>query len=179
MARNTANRTNQTQQSPSKHLMYMKNAVLLYTTVGLGIGLVIILLSEFGTYPFELTSAGEMTTSQMSDLNEQFYSTVAMFTILISVVLAPILGGLTGYWAGSSIPDSNQAVIYGAVATFLGSFVFVVLVIFLSSTALTEEATLIAQVEGVDFGGVIVNSIVVGIASAVSAAGAAYGSAVK
>jgi len=157
----------------------MKNAVLLYATVGLGIGLVIILLSEFGTYPFELSTGGEMTTNEMDSLNEQFFSTVAMFTILISVVLAPILGGLTGYWAGSSIHDSNQAVIYGAIATFLGSFTFVLLVIFLSSTALTDEAALITQVEGVDFGGVIINSIVVGVASAVAAAGSAYGSAVR
>ncbi len=120
-------------------LDYLFNSVLLYATVGLGTGLVIILLSEFGTYPFEMTGMGEMAANQINTLNEQFFSTVALFAILLVVILAPLLSGLAGLLAAGSFTNKSEAVIYSAGAAFLGTFVFVLLVVFLSSTALTEE----------------------------------------
>lgn len=155
-------------------LNYLMNAVLMYATAGLGIGLVIILLSEFGTYPFEMSGLAEMTAEELADVDEQFFSTVALFTILLVVTLAPILGGVSGLLAAGSFSNSDQAVLYAAIAAFLGSFIFVLLAVFLSSTALTEETVLITQIEGIELDGVVTNSLIVSIASTVPAAAGAY-----
>lgn len=153
---------------------YVFNSVLFYTAVGLGLGLAILLLSEFGTSPLEATELGEMAADRIERLNVDVLPTAVLFTSLLVAIVAPLLGCVTGFLAASRVPNRNRAVASSAVAAFVGSFVFVLVVVSLCIAAFTDEAILLTQIEGVDVRGIVVNSALVSLASTVPAAGTTY-----
>ncbi|SEP99731.1 hypothetical protein [Natrinema salaciae] len=153
---------------------YVFNSVLFYTTVGLGLGVAILLLSEFGTSPLEATELGVLAAERIEQLNTDLLPTAVLVTSVLVAIAAPMLGCVTGFLAASRIPRRNRAVAYSAAAAFVGSFVFALVVVSLCVAAFTDEATVLTQLEGVDVQGVVVNAVLVSLASTIPAAGTTY-----
>lgn len=154
---------------------YIKTSAIFFAVAGVGLGLLVFLLGEFGSFPYEL--AGEVPAEEASELTTVHYESLAgrifEFAPFLAVLLASGVGLLVGLKHSG---DSRTVTVVGAASTGVGVIVFGLLASILASSQMGDSAGF-AEISGLDFGSVIVILVLAGIAGAVVGAGSAYAGA--
>lgn len=152
---------------------YVGKAIFVYFLAGLGIGLVVLLLGEIGSIPFE-GPYEDLSDSEASQAEELYYADFAVTMVTLATVLTPILGALTGFWGGIVHSDLNQGIGYSALVGLLGGVLFVLLVGSLSFLVITEEAGEMMQIKSLDVAALLMSGLISAAGTAMVSAGTAY-----
>lgn len=137
---------------------YLKIAIAAYTIVGVGLGILGILI---GAVDQSLVKTSGIAGGGFS---VQFILTGILY---FSPLLAAVLGvGVGNRFAGNLSEDETTTAVAAAIAVFIGTIVLWIIAGALAGSQLNNAS--------VDFGGLIVNSIVGGIAVGIIAGGIAY-----
>ena len=152
---------------------YIGKGVFLYFLAGLSVSLIVLLLGEVGSIPFEAVDDSVLGVDEADDI---FFAEFAARLVTNVLILAPILGVLTGFWGGRILDNVNEAVGFATVVGLIGGFIFVVLVGSLSFLAITEDAAELFQINSLDFTAVVTNGVIAALGTGIAAAGSAYAS---
>jgi len=161
------------QQEPT--FGYLKATVSMYALVGLGIGLIALLVGGVGEELLSVSGGGE---SEAAHIGTNVIATAVGALPLFGAVLAVGVG--TRF--AEEIPEDDQTVaIAAAVAVFAGTIALWILGAFLASTQLTAELYNLGALNtntdisiSLEFGALLISSIVAGIGTAVIGGGTAY-----
>lgn len=162
------------QQEPT--FSYLKATVSMYALVGLGVGLMALLVGGVGEKLLTVSTNGNSETIH-----------IGTNVIPTAVGALPLFGAVLAVGVGirfaEDIPDDSQTVaIAAAAAVFAGTIVMWVLGAFLASTQLTAELYNLGALStsnsdisiSLEFGALLISSIVAGIGTAVIGGGTAY-----
>lgn len=162
------------QQEPT--FSYLKGTVSMYALVGLGVGLTALLIGGIGE---ELVSVSANGESEAVHLGTNVVTVAVGALPLFAAVLAVSVGSRFA----SEIPEDDQTVaIAAAVAVLAGTIVMWILGAFLASTQLTADFFSLTTFGvnnsdvsfSLEFGALLISSIVGGIGTAVIGGGTAY-----
>jgi len=123
----------------------------------------------------------DLSSEQESQLQDVYTYSIVSGVTTVSPYLAFAVVVPFGLLIGRNLSEPlNDKIAVSGVGAFAGTVVFVILVVFLSSTQIPDLSSLPSQMQSplagseVDFGQLIINSILIGISATVVAVGSTY-----
>jgi hypothetical protein len=135
--------------------------------VGVGLGAMVVLLGALGGSP---SSMGGQTAAQMT--SQQYKLGLVNTAIGVAPYVALAVASVAGLLVGVHFDATTRKAV---VATAAGALVGTVLLVFLTDVIAVSQAPSVGgQSLSLDYGQVLVNSVLMGVAAAVAGGGGAY-----
>ena len=152
----------------------LTNGVLLFVVFGFGLGITVILIEQFGSWPFQSPQQPPQIPTERTSAASTVLSETTIYLITYSVIFAPLIAILPGFVCGRSVHETTEAVMYATVVGFVGGSIFVVLFSGLAFVALSSQLKALFGIGGLDIIALTLNGLIGGFGSAIIAGGTAW-----
>lgn len=179
---------------------YVKYVSIGYASIGLGVGIAVILFGMFAEPLFfdsdlsiQLAEGGENTDQFQQFIDTQYLTALGSFFLYALMAINVSLGTVVGGYIAKRLEEFRLSAIVGGLSSFVGTVVGLILAGSLVSTQISPPPEeFMTQLETIDpvtflllsgnpvlgysfnFGNLIVSSILVGAGSALAAIGVSY-----
>ena len=143
---------------------HVEITTIFFVAIALGIGLIVVLLGEFGNMPYSYPEEGSVQFAA-GEQQEHYTTFLAISVIEFAIVLAPLIGAVTGVLGVRELGEEYQSLPFVAAGAVFGGFLVVLLVGLLAQTGISEDFVGMGGPVGIDVDGYIVNSLIGGVAT--------------
>lgn len=150
------------------------NGILLFVVIGLGLGITVVLIEQFGSWPFEAPQQPPEMPTERGSAASTIFSEMAIYLITYSVIFSPLVAILPGFMCGQSGQETTEAMLYATVAGFIGGTVLVLLFSGLTFITLSSQVKALFGIGGLDIIALTRNGLIAGFGSAIVAGGTAW-----
>lgn len=147
---------------------YVRSVAGAMAVVGIGLGLMVVLLGAFGGSPS--TSGAQAIGQQMTE--QQYKLGLVNTAIGVAPYVAIAVGSVAGLLVGVYFDaTARRAVVAAAAGALVGT---VLLVLLTDVLAVSQAPTINGQSISLDYGQVLVNSVLMGVSAGLVGGGGAY-----